>query len=108
LSIEDAVELAWAIRRNSTIPAAVAAFEVHRRRRVEPIVRRASRMNSSKVPGPVGRSIRDAVMPIAMRMMTTSKTVRKQLDRQYGYHLEPLTGTVPAPSGADAEGATDQ
>lgn len=101
LSIEDAVELAWAIRDNDTVADALAAFETRRRGRVEPIVRRASRMNNNKIPGPVGRSIRDAVMPMAMRMMATSKTVRKQLDRQYGYHLEPLTNIT---SGADAAG----
>jgi FAD-dependent urate hydroxylase len=103
LSIEDAVELAWALRTTTTADA-LAAFETHRRQRVEPIVRQASRMNNNKIPGLLGRTIRDAVMPIGMRMMATSKTVRKQLDRQYGYHLEPLPHTMPSRPGTTIEG----
>ncbi len=35
LSVEDAVALAWALRRANSIPAALAGFEADRRRRVE-------------------------------------------------------------------------
>jgi 2-polyprenyl-6-methoxyphenol hydroxylase-like FAD-dependent oxidoreductase len=87
LSIEDAAELAWTIRRNDTIPAAFTAFEANRRRRVERIVRAASRMNNNKAPGPIGRTIRDAIMPAAMRLMANSNTLRKP----FQHHIEPLS-----------------
>lgn len=86
LSIEDAAELAWAIRRNDTTTAAFIAFEASRRQRVERIVKWASRMNNSKAPGPVGCAIRDATMPTAMRLMASSKTMRLP----YQHHVEPL------------------
>lgn len=86
LGIEDAVELAWAIRRNPTVTAAFTAFEADRRPRVERIVRWASRMNNNKAPGPVGRAIRDATMPIAMRLMAGSKAMRMP----YRHHVDPL------------------
>jgi 2-polyprenyl-6-methoxyphenol hydroxylase-like FAD-dependent oxidoreductase len=105
LSIEDAVELAWALHRNTSVSDALTVFETGRRRRVEPIVRNASRMNNNKIPGRIGRSIRDAVMPLGMRLMATSKTVRKQLDRQYGYHLQPLPAAKTARPGTTTEGA---
>jgi 2-polyprenyl-6-methoxyphenol hydroxylase-like FAD-dependent oxidoreductase len=104
LSIEDAVELAWAVHRNTAIGDALTTFETGRRQRVEPIVRNASRMNSNKIPDRIGRSIRDAVMPIGMRLMATNKTVRKQLDRQYGYHLQPLPAATTARPETTAEG----
>lgn len=87
LSIEDAAQLAWAIRRNPAITAAFAAFEANRRPRVERIVKWASRMNNNKAPGPVGRAIRDAMMPTAMRLMANSKTMRMP----YQHHVEPLS-----------------
>jgi 2-polyprenyl-6-methoxyphenol hydroxylase-like FAD-dependent oxidoreductase len=86
LSIEDAAELAWAIRRNDTTASAFAAFEAARRRRVERIVKRASRMNNNKAPGPIGRSVRDALMPTAMRLMANSKSMRLP----FQHHVEPL------------------
>lgn len=85
LSLEDAAELAWAIRRNTTTTA-FTAFETNRRQRVERIVKWASRMNNNKAPGPVGRSIRDAMMPTAMRLMANTKTMQIP----YQHHVEPL------------------
>jgi 2-polyprenyl-6-methoxyphenol hydroxylase-like FAD-dependent oxidoreductase len=95
LSIEDAAELAWAIRRHESIPSAFTAFEAARRRRVEPIVKAASRMNTNKAPGPIGRIIRDAMMPTAMRLMTSSKMMRKPFE----HHIEPLLADAPAEPG---------
>jgi 2-polyprenyl-6-methoxyphenol hydroxylase-like FAD-dependent oxidoreductase len=86
LSIEDAAELAWAIRRNDTTMTALAEFEESRRRRAERIVKWASRMNNNKAPGPIGRSIRDAVMPIAIRLMANNKSTRMPFE----HHVEPL------------------
>jgi 2-polyprenyl-6-methoxyphenol hydroxylase-like FAD-dependent oxidoreductase len=87
LSIEDAAELAWAIRRNDTTMNAFAEFEANRRRRVERIVRWATRMNNNKAPGPIGRAIRDAVMPTAIRLMANTKSTRMPFE----HHVEPLS-----------------
>ena len=92
LSIEDAAELAWAIRRNDSLASAFAAFETGRRRRVEPIVKAASRMNNNKAPGPIGRAIRDAMMPVGMRLIANRKMVRKPFE----HHVEPLLADASA------------
>jgi 2-polyprenyl-6-methoxyphenol hydroxylase-like FAD-dependent oxidoreductase len=86
LSIEDAAELAWAIRRNDTTTTAFAEFGANRRRRAERIVKWASRMNNNKAPGPIGRSIRDAIMPTAMRVMANNKSMRTPFE----HHVQPL------------------
>jgi 2-polyprenyl-6-methoxyphenol hydroxylase-like FAD-dependent oxidoreductase len=86
LSIEDGAALAWAIRNNPTLDTALTQFEAERRQRVERIVKWASRMNSNKTPGPIGRALRDAMMPVVMRLTADSKTMRMP----YQHHTEPL------------------
>lgn len=68
LACEDAVTLARCLRDHATPAAACAAYEALRRRRVERIVAHAARLTYAKAPGPVGRAIRDAVMPVFMRL----------------------------------------
>lgn len=64
LAAEDGVALARCLRdRPDDVPAALSAFEAGRRARVERIVAEAARMSSHKVPGPVGRWVRDLVLP---------------------------------------------
>lgn len=64
LAAEDGVALARCLRDGrDDVPAALAAFEAGRRARVERIVAEAARMSSHKVPGPVGRWVRDLVLP---------------------------------------------
>ena len=84
LSIEDAVVLAQCLRDHPTPADAFARFEAARRRRVERIVKWAARISSSKAAGPVGRVIRDALMPVFMRMAAASPMMKEI----YGYHLE--------------------
>ncbi|MEV5539880.1 FAD-dependent monooxygenase [Saccharopolyspora shandongensis] len=86
LSVEDAVALAWAIRRNDSTRTAFAQYEAQRRGRVERIVKAASRMNNNKIPRPVGRFVRDAMMPIAFRMMANGNAMRMPFD----HYSEPL------------------
>jgi 2-polyprenyl-6-methoxyphenol hydroxylase-like FAD-dependent oxidoreductase len=62
MAVEDAVVLARCLRDEPEIPAAFAAYERLRRRRVERIVRQGRRNGSQKAPGPVGRAVRDAVL----------------------------------------------
>ncbi|WP_345762827.1 FAD-dependent oxidoreductase [Diaminobutyricibacter sp. McL0608] len=68
LAIESAIELARHLR-DLPRDEALAAYETARRPRVERIIAAAEKTNSSKAAGPVGRVVRDLVMPVAMRMM---------------------------------------
>jgi FAD-dependent urate hydroxylase len=66
LAIEDAVVLARCLR-DLPVAEAFAAYERLRRPRVERVVKWAARMNRTKMPGRIGRVIRDAVMPMLLR-----------------------------------------
>ena len=47
---------------------------------MERIVKWAARMNSSKAPGPVGRAVRDALMPAFMKLAAAGKAHRQAHD----------------------------
>jgi 2-polyprenyl-6-methoxyphenol hydroxylase-like FAD-dependent oxidoreductase len=69
LALEDAFELAKALRDVADVPAAFAAFERLRRARVEPIVRQSRRTGKQKAPsGWLGRAMRDALLPLFLRL----------------------------------------
>jgi FAD-dependent urate hydroxylase len=93
LSIEDAVVLAKCLRDAPDAPAALAAFQATRRRRVERIVKWAARVNNSKAAGPVGRVLRDAMMPSLLRLTADTKALRETFD----YHVD---WDAPAPVAA--------
>ena len=82
LAIEDAVLLARCLR-DLPVPTAFARFEAARRPRVERIVKWATRMNRSKAAGPLGRAIRDAMLPVVLKMTADSKALRQTFD----YHI---------------------
>lgn len=84
LSVEDAIVLAKCLRDLPTPEAAFATFEDARRPRVEKIIKWAARINNSKIAGPFGRVVRDAMMPPIMKMTADSKALRQTFD----YHLE--------------------
>lgn len=84
LSVEDAIVLAKCLRDLPTPRAAFAAFETARRPRVEKIIKWAARINNSKIAGPLGRVVRDAMMPPIMKMTANSKALGQTFD----YHLE--------------------
>lgn len=84
LSIEDAVVLAKCLRDLPTPARAFAKFEELRRPRVEAIIKAAARINSNKAPGPVGRMIRDAVLPLILKLTSNSKAVMGV----YDYHVD--------------------
>jgi len=67
LAIEDAIVLAKCLRDVPDRAAAFAAFERLRRERVERVVAWAARMNQTKLPGPLGRVFRDALMPLILK-----------------------------------------
>jgi 2-polyprenyl-6-methoxyphenol hydroxylase-like FAD-dependent oxidoreductase len=89
LAIEDAVVLAVALRDAPDVPATLARYERARRERVERIVKWAARVNSSKAAGPVGRRIRDAVMPAVLRMTADSAAARRVHDHHIDWEERP-------------------
>jgi 2-polyprenyl-6-methoxyphenol hydroxylase-like FAD-dependent oxidoreductase len=84
LSIEDAVVLAKCLRDLPSPDEAFAAFEAERRPRVERIIRAAARINSSKAAGPVGRVLRDAMLPAILRLAANGRAQRTIFD----HHIE--------------------
>lgn len=84
LAIEDAVVLARALRDESRVDAAFTAFASARRPRVEKIVKAAARVNNNKAAGPVGRILRDALLPSILRATANSNATREV----YDHHLE--------------------
>jgi FAD-dependent urate hydroxylase len=69
LALEDAVILAQCLRDAGTPEAAFATFVAGRRRRVEKIVAEGNRWSNTKAAGPVARVIRDAMLPLAFKVM---------------------------------------
>jgi len=90
LAIEDAVVLAKCLR-DLPHEQAFAAYERLRRARVERIAKVAARVNSSKAAGPLARVVRDAILPVILRMTANSK----QVTEQYRYHIDWNTPTSP-------------
>jgi 2-polyprenyl-6-methoxyphenol hydroxylase-like FAD-dependent oxidoreductase len=74
MAAEDAVVLAKCLRDLPDIPQALAAYERLRRKRVERIVAQGARTNSSKTPGPVGRVVRDLLLPIVFKVLVTDRS----------------------------------
>jgi FAD-dependent urate hydroxylase len=69
MALEDAVVLGHSLREHRDLPAALSAYEAARRPRVEKVVAHGRRSSGTKVLGPVGAAMRDAMMPLVMRMM---------------------------------------
>ncbi len=83
LAIEDAVVLAKCLR-DLPHEQAFGAYERLRRARVERIAKVAARVNSSKAAGPVTRVVRDALLPVILRLTANSK----QVTQQFRYHID--------------------
>jgi 2-polyprenyl-6-methoxyphenol hydroxylase-like FAD-dependent oxidoreductase len=75
MAAEDAVVLARCLRDLPDIPRAFAAYEQLRRRRVERIVARGARSGSAKTQGPVGRVLRDLMLPLVFRFLVTDRSM---------------------------------
>ncbi len=98
LAIESAVQLARCLR-DLPHEQAFAAYENMRRARVERIIALAARTNSEKAAGPVARLVRDAVLPLAMRLAKPDKRAW-----QTGYRVDwdaPVSASAP-PAPAEA------
>ncbi|MFC5032286.1 FAD-dependent monooxygenase [Streptomyces sp. SID13666] len=98
LAMESAVQLARCLR-DLPHEEAFAAYEDLRRPRVERIIKEANRTNSNKAAGPVGRVLRDLLLPLVMKLNKPEKSAW-----QAGYRIDwdaPVTA-VPHPDGAAA------
>jgi FAD-dependent urate hydroxylase len=84
MAAEDAVVLAKCLRDLPDIPQALAAYEGLRRARVERIVAQGARSGSAKTPGPVGRVVRDLLLPVVFKLLVTDKS----LAWMYDHHLD--------------------
>ena len=93
MALEDAVILAQCLRDRPDIPAAFAAFESLRRARVEKIVRHGARSSNSKAAGPVGRVIRDLILPAVFSR--AAKDGGKSMTWLQGHHID-FDAPVPA------------
>ncbi|MFJ1748135.1 FAD-dependent monooxygenase [Streptomyces sp. NPDC088116] len=98
LSIEDAVELAKALRDLPTIEGAFAAYEALRRPRVERIVKQAARANNNKAAGPAGRILRDLLMPLLLPRLANGEQMRQT----YGHHIDWAASPTAAEGGGPA------
>ena len=74
MAVEDAVVLAMALRDAADVPAALAAYESARRRRVERIVAAGARSGSAKIPGRVGRRVQEVVLRQVFRHLVTDRS----------------------------------
>ena len=97
MALEDAVILAQCLRDLPDVPGAFAAFERLRRERVEKVVAHGARSSNSKAAGPIGRVVRDAMLPLLFRH--AAKGGGSALTWMHGHHIE-WDAPVLASSGA--------
>jgi FAD-dependent urate hydroxylase len=84
MAIEDAVVLARCLRDLTEIPRAFTAYERLRRARVERIVAHGARTSNSKAAGPVGRVLRDLMMPAILKRVANGGSLAWMHD----YHID--------------------
>ena len=84
MALEDGVALARCLRDVGNIQDAFTAFEHLRRRRVERIVKHGARSSSTKAAGPVGRVLRDLMLPLVFRHLVTEQSMAWM----YDHHID--------------------
>jgi 2-polyprenyl-6-methoxyphenol hydroxylase-like FAD-dependent oxidoreductase len=80
IAAESAVQLARCLRDLPTVPAAFAGYERLRRDRVERIIAAGKRTSSEKAAGPVARVLRDAFLPVTMKLLAKPEKMAWQND----------------------------
>ena len=68
LALEEALELAKCLRDRPDPASAFAVFQQLRDKRVAKVMAEAKRTNNNKAAGPVGRVIRDAMLPVIFKL----------------------------------------
>jgi FAD-dependent urate hydroxylase len=94
MAAEDAVVLARCLRDLPDIPRALAAYEGLRRRRVERIVAQGARTGSAKTQGPVGRVLRDLMLPLVFRFLVTEKSMAWMYDHHINWDAPVTVGAT--------------
>lgn len=84
MAIEDAVVLARCLRDLPDTRQAFAAYERLRRGRVERIVAHGARTSNSKAAGPVGRALRDLMLPVILKRVAGGGSLAWMHD----YHVD--------------------
>jgi len=75
MAAEDGVILAKTLRDLPSIPQALEAYEQLRRGRVEKVVAFGARGSSAKVPGRIGRVIRDVLLRLVFRFFVSERSM---------------------------------
>lgn len=86
MAIEDGIQLGRCVRDLPTLASALAAYEGLRRARVERVVAAGARSSADKAVGPVGRLVRDLLMPVFLRRVAGHG--RMSLDWMYDHHID--------------------
>jgi FAD-dependent urate hydroxylase len=84
LAVEDSLELARCLRDEPAPGAAFAAYQRLRKGRVRKVYDNAKKINSSKAAGPVGRVLRDLLLPVFAKKMAKPESV----SWLHGHHIE--------------------
>ena len=94
-AVESAVQLARCLRDVPSIEGAFAAYEGLRRARVERIIAAGARTNRDKAAGPIARMVRDAVMPVAMKLLAKPEKMAWQTEYRINWdeQVEPANLT---------------
>jgi FAD-dependent urate hydroxylase len=87
MALEDAVELGRCLRDLPDPAAAFAAYEGLRRARVERVVAQGARSSNAKAAGPVGRVVRDLLLPRMLRR-AASPAGRGSVAWLHRYHID--------------------
>ena len=80
LAMEDALVLADCLRDEAAIADAFGRYERLRRQRVERVVAQGARSSSSKIPGPLGRLARDAMLRLVFRFLVNERSLAWMYD----------------------------
>jgi 2-polyprenyl-6-methoxyphenol hydroxylase-like FAD-dependent oxidoreductase len=82
MAMEDGVAPAKCLRDAPSVADAFEMYERLRRQRVERIVAVGARGSSAKAPGPIGRALRDLMVPIFLRVFANERAMRWIFDYQ--------------------------
>ncbi|MFC4060480.1 FAD-dependent oxidoreductase [Planomonospora corallina] len=74
MALEDAVVLGRALKQEGSVSAALARYDRERRVRLTKMARAASANRDAKTAGPVGRRMRELVMPLVFRRFHAGAT----------------------------------
>lgn len=102
MAIESAIQLARCLRDLPDPQSAFAAYERLRRARVEKVITRGARTNSSKTVGTFGKAMMRIMLPI---MMKTFLNPEKTLGPEQRYHIDwdaPVITASANPTGSRA------